>query len=103
YLSLPDLSVTLRVADLPGWIIGDFLPEIWKSWASLPLFVILNVTDPFATDDLDSVKWNSVGLPAVTVMVVAFAAVVPVPAADAARGAASGGHGTAAARADRLV
>ena len=92
YFCLPAFSTTLRVVDLPGWIIFDVLPAILKSCASLPLFVILNVTAPFAAALFDSVKWNSVGLPAMTAIVVAFAAVVSVPAANAASGAASARH-----------
>ena len=57
------------------------MPPILKSWGSLPLFVTVNVTAPFATDFFESVNLNSVGLPAVTVTPVACEA----PPAGSAR------------------
>ncbi len=103
YLSLPAFNVTLRVVDLPGLTFFDVFPLILKSCSSLPLFVIVNVTAPFVTDFLDSVKWNSLGFPAVTLTDVALAAVWPVPTASAVSGTASARPATTAATAIHLV
>ncbi len=57
--------------------------------AILPLFVTLNVVTPLTIDFFDSVNLNSLGLPAVTVTVVADAAFEPPNAETAATSAAS--------------
>src|SRR4051794_20645531 len=75
YEFAPFLIVTFRVAVLPDWSSGVVLPAILKSCGRLPLFVTLKVTAPAGTDDFDSLNLNSLGEPAVTVTVVARAAV----------------------------
>ena len=77
------LKVTLSVAVLPALIDAVFLPAILKSWLIVPLFVTLNVVTPFTIVFFERMKWNSVGLPAVTLTVVAVAASEP-PKADTA-------------------
>ena len=47
------------------------MPAILKSWLIVPLFVTLNVVTPLAIVFFESVNLNSLGLPAVTVTVVA--------------------------------
>ena len=57
----------LSVAVLPALIIRVFLPAILKLWSIVPLFVTLNVVTPFTIVFFERMKWNSLGLPAVTV------------------------------------
>ena len=72
------------------------MPAILKSWAILPLFVTLNVVTPLAIVFFESVNLNSLGLPAVTVTVVADAAVEPPNAETDATSATSATRTTSA-------
>ena len=58
---------------LPALIDAVFLPAILKSWLIVPLFVTLKVVTPLTIVFFESVKRNSLGLPAVTATVVAVA------------------------------
>lgn len=60
--------MTVSVDLLPGFSFVVFLPEISKSCSSLPLFVTVNVTPPFAAEVFGRVNSSSVGLAAVRVM-----------------------------------
>ena len=80
---MPFFRVVLSVALLPVLSMRVFLPEILKSWLSLPLFVTLNVVKPLAIVFFESVILNSLGLPSVTVSVVASVELDP-PNADIA-------------------
>src|SRR5258708_11330026 len=53
------LSVTVRVALLPGLINAVFLPAILKSCESLPLFVTTNDTEPAFAVLVDRTNLNS--------------------------------------------
>ena len=59
--------MTVSVPDLWAAICADVLPLIEKSCASAPLLLILKVTVPCLAVVGASVKWNSEGLPAMTV------------------------------------
>ena len=74
------VKMILSVAVFPALIIRVFLPAILKLWSIVPLFVTLNVVMPFTTVFFERMKWNSLGLPAVTLTV------VTVPAWGAAEG-----------------
>src|SRR5262249_60251448 len=69
-------STTRSVSVLPGLSSFVLRPEMLKSWDSAPLFVTLKITVPSFTVLGESVKWNSVGLPAVTVTVAMCAVAV---------------------------
>src|SRR5262249_51522731 len=59
--------VTLPVQVSAFVVVG--LVQTLKSCGTVPLFVTLNVTEPWATVFVESLKPNSDGLPAVTVTV----------------------------------
>ena len=80
---LPFFRVVLSVAALPVLSMRVFLPEILKSWLSAPLFVTLNVVMPLPIVFFETVILNSLGLPSVTVTVVASVELAP-PNADIA-------------------
>src|SRR5580700_10203139 len=75
------MKLTLSVALAPGAICAVPLPahlfalppvlaeQTKNVWERAPLLVTLNVTEPVATDLVESVNENSEGLPAVTVTV----------------------------------
>lgn len=43
--SLPNLLTALRVAVIPPLVIAFFLPDPWRAWLPLVLFVVASVTD----------------------------------------------------------
>src|SRR6185437_5638544 len=99
YSYVPFLSATVRVFEEPPLINGVAFPlqelaeppvlHRVKSCGMAPPFVTLKVTGPALTDLVESVNLNSLGLPAVTVTVVAWAAVVCAPAGRAEAQASS--------------
>src|SRR5262249_5702678 len=72
--TVPFLSVTVSVVDLPGASSFDFFPAMLKSCLTEPLLVTLKVTEPAFRLFFESVKRNSLGLPAVTLSDVAASA-----------------------------
>ena len=60
---LPPFSVTVSVADWPGFRVGVFWPAIWKSCSIVPLFFTWKLTTPAGAEvtlaPLESVKTKS--------------------------------------------